>query len=216
MSLTTPQKNKWRRLKAEIIKRPFIAYSIGLTSKDIDELFFDGFPSLDRLERLQQADILLREEKTDRLRPTLIRVVGSRGSVQFANKIGTDGMSIKYIIDKRYKRTPSHDLIAKIEILLNYICEFEVSLEYQSESKVFLINKIDKLALESERVASSLRMLPEYLQKLKPFDKNKNATYYYRDSYVKTSLIYCLDKAISDLEGIRLDVEVVIESYIES
>lgn len=212
MTLNTAQKGKWRRLKSEIIKRPFIAFAIGIKKEDIDRLFYADFPSLEEMEEIHSKNLQLRELNIDRLRPTLTKIVGNRGSVQFADKIGTDSMSIKYIIDKRYKQVPSHDLIAKIEIYLNYLCGFDVSLEYQAEHKTYFAEKTDQLSIEVAKISNSLNYVPGYLQKLKAFDKNNNAGHY-KDDYAITSLTYTLDKSIEDLQEIRLQVETILETF---
>ncbi|RLJ69206.1 hypothetical protein [Pedobacter alluvionis] len=214
MELTTPQKGKWKRLKAEIIERPFIAYSMGLSPKDIERLFLGGYPTLKELDELLAKMLDVREAKIERLRPVLTRVVGHRGSAQFAAKIHTDSMSIKYIIDKRYKSVPSHDLISRIEIYLNYLCDFELSLEYQTEAKLFFSGKIEELSLKASKVSASINTLPGYLEKIKVFDK-KNTSQHYGDKYAIGSLTYHLDKAIEDLQEMRLEVETILENLID-
>jgi hypothetical protein len=215
MELTNAQKSKWRHLKADVLKRPFTAFGIGLLPADIDRLFYGALPTIRELDELGRRMEELKEKNVQRLRPTLTQVVGHRGSAQFAEKIGTDSMSIKYIIDNRYKKVPSHELIAKIEIYLNYLCDYEISLEYQNEARSYFLTKIEAMNLKANAIATDVNELPAMVIKLQPFDK-KNTSYGYRDRWAIGGLFYKLDKSIAELQALRLELESVATNLIDS
>jgi len=170
MILSGGQKRKWLRLKQEIIKRPFLAYKVGLTTSEVDSFFASTFPPSERIDEIDKLLIAERDKKIERLRPTLTKVVGKRVSVRFAEKVGTDGITIKYIIDKK-SRPLSHDLISDIEIFLSYISDFEVSLENQNDAKNYIVNRVDTLKLSIVQIVNSLNWLSPYFEDLKHGDK---------------------------------------------
>lgn len=216
MTLTGNQKRKWLRLKQEIIKRPFLAYKIGLTTKEIENVFSDFFPNGERIEEVDGLLIAERDKKIERLRPTLTAIVGHRGSVQFADKVGTDGMTIKYIIDKK-SRTLSHDLISDIEIFLSYISDFEVSIENQNDANNYIANRADRLKLSTMRVANRLNALFPYFDTVKQRDKKAKKPYpkfsadYYEIEYLQSGLT----EAIAALDKIKLEIDTIIENLLE-
>jgi len=215
MELSNAQKSKWRHLKADVLKRPFIAFGIGLVPADIDRLFYGALPTIEELELLSSRTEELKEKNVQRLRPTLTQVVGHRGSAQFAEKIGTDSMSIKYIIDNRCKKAPSHELIAKVEIYLNYLCDYEISLEYQNEARSYFSTKIETMFLKVNAIAADVHELPAMVNKLLPFDK-RNTSYGYRDRWAVGGLFYKLDKSVAELQALRLELDSVAANLIDS
>ena len=216
MALTGTEKAKWVRLKKEIIKRPFLAYKIGLTSTEVDTLFSTGVPTKQKIEEIDKLLLEVRQINVERLRPTLTRVVGNRGSVQFAEKIDTDGMTIKYIIDNKSMKVPSHDLISKIENHLSYITDFEVSLENQNDEKLFVPNKVDSLKFATLNIVRDLNGLSSFYDDLKIIDKKHKKPFasYKPEQWKINQLQRTLDTSISSLEKIRLEVETIIKEYI--
>jgi hypothetical protein len=217
MALTGIEKTKWIRLKKEIVKRPFLAYRIGLTSEEIESYFSGGIPTKERIEEIDKLLLQVRQKNVERLRTTLTLVVGNRGSVQFAEKIDSDGMTIKYIIDKKTTKIPGHDLISKIENHLSYITEFEVSIENQSDEKLFVPNKIDKIKISTHNIVDKLNGLSPFYEDLKIADKKlkRGFTTIKPEQWRINNLQRTLDSSISELEKIRLEVETIIKEYID-
>lgn len=217
MSTKAAQKAKWHRLRNEIIKRPFLAYKIGLTSSEVESFCSDIMPSN---EKIEEVAVLLQKERLksiERLRPTLVKAVGNRGSVQFADKIDTDGMTIKYIIDGNIKRLPSHDLISRIENHLSYLTDFEVSIENLNDEKIFLANKVDGLRLSILKVISSLNGLDFLFDELKLADKKHKKSFGSptASEWKINELQRMLNNAVTDLEKIRLEVQLIVKDYTE-
>ena len=217
MALTGTEKSKWVRLRKEIVKRPFLAYEIGLTASEVETYFSGVVPTKQKIEEIDKLLLIKRQKNVERFRATLTIAVGNRGAVQFAEKIDSDGMTIKYIIDNKAVKVPSHDLISRIENHLSYITDFEVSIENQNDEKLFVPNKVDNLKLSTITIVNNLNGLSSFYDDLKIADKKHKkgfATYKPGECRIN-QLQKTLDTSISDLEKIRLEVQTIIKEYID-
>lgn len=214
--LSGAQKAKWHRLKGEIIKRPLLAFTIGLDKNEAQTILSNGFPDQKRLDEIDSLLIEERKRKTERLRSTLTRVVGHRGSGKFAEKIGTDGMTIKYIIDRRGKKVPSFDLIAKIEIHLSYVTDFEISFENQPDAIKYLEKSTECLRTRTFKVADELKALNLHFIELNRFDKKSKQHFVVsqRDSWKINHLQYVIKSAIDELNSVQANIETIITDYL--
>lgn len=215
MELTSAEKTKWARLKAEFIKRPFLAYKIGLSATEIGSYFSGIDPISEKVKEIDKLLLVERQKKVDRLRPTLKKIVGPRGSVHFAEKIDADGMTIKYILDNKSAKVPSHDLLSKIEIYLSYLTDFEVSVENLHDEKNFVSTKIDNLKLNVAHIISNLNNLYPYFETLKMADKKKKKTNSkgLSEKWQLDQLNNTLSSSIEKLDKIRQEVEVLVKDY---
>jgi hypothetical protein len=215
MKLSGGDKTKWNRIKSEIVKRPFIAYSIGLTSKEITELFSNAIPTKEKIEEIDKRLIADRAKKTERLRPFLTDLVDNRGSVKFAEKVETDGMTIKYIIDGKSKKPPSYDLISRIEITLSQLTDFTVSLENLNDEKNFVPSRVDSLKLKTVDITNRLFSLTQYFNHLKAIKKieTKPKELYSSDNWQISNLKSGLKSAIHDLEEVSSKLNILIENF---
>ncbi len=217
MDLNGSEKTKWFRLKGEIIKRPFLAYTIGLNQEDINFLFSDNLPSKDKLNYIDKELLRTKEEKVERLRPSLTKFVGHRGSAIFGEKVGVDGMTIKYIIDDRSPKVPSFDLISRIEIFLHYATGYEVSLENQSDLVNYVSNKVDLLKMDTCKVADDLIGLNHNFDVLKLMDKKQRKSYGSTPSedWRLNQLRGTLGASINKLVDIQSSIKILIDNFTE-
>ncbi len=215
--LSGSQKTRWNRLKGEILKRPFLAFTIGLSKQEVEKLFSGGFPTQERLEEIYVLLMNERDKKIERLRNTLTKVVGHRGSAQFAEKVGTDGMTIKYIIDRKNRKPPNFDLIARIEIYLSYVSDFEVSLENQYEADNYLENTVDHLQVQALKIAESIRELNLYFATLKKFDKKSKSQSILgkSETWQLGHLQHSIKSAIDELREIENEVDIIINDLLD-
>lgn len=214
MKLSGGDKAKWNRIKSEIIKRPFIAYSIGLSSKELNDLFSDEEPTKEQIDELDKRLITDRANKTERLRPFLADLVDHRGSVKFAEKVETDGMTIKYIIDKKSKKPPSYDLISRIELTLNQLTEFAISIENLNDKKNHVPNKVDGLKLKTVDIANRLFSLTQHFNYLRAAKKIeiKKTDFYTSDNWQIGSLKSGIESSIRELEEVKKQLNILIEN----
>ena len=55
MKLSGTQKTQWQKLKAEIVKRPLLAFIAGLSKEEVTAYLNDEEPSVVRLEEINHA-----------------------------------------------------------------------------------------------------------------------------------------------------------------
>ena len=217
MELSGSEKTKWLRLKGEIVKRPFLAYTIGLSQEDVNSLFSENWPSKEKLSYIDQQLQKVKEQKVERLRPFLTKVVGNRGSSQFGEKVGVDGMTIKYIIDDRSKKVPSFDLISRIEIFLSYSVAYEVSLENQNDLINYVSNKVDMLKTDTFKVADDIRGLNHNFDVLKLLDKQQKKSFGNpkSDDWRLSQLRSTISSSINKLVDIQSAIKILIDNFTE-
>lgn len=216
MNLSPSQKSSWSKIKTDILKRPLLLFRIGLNHSESSNILSDNYPEKSTFEYIKEELIKIRVENINRLKPALNDFVNHRGSNKIAKKIGTDGMTIKYIIDgKLNKRLPSHDLISKIEIYLSYKVNYDISLENKQDELKYLPNKIDELKLLNQAAIQHIletKMGFDKLKMLKKHDIKENVKIL--DLWEISSLKYHLRNAIETLEQIETDTHQLIEIHI--
>ena len=216
MELTGTQKNKWLKLKAEIIKRPFLAFIAQLSFDEINAFLQNEFPTAERLEEINKLLLSDREKKTERLQPLLLKKVGHRGSVKLANKLGVSDTTIKKIIDKKSTAPPSYDLLGNIEMYLFYTSDYKLSIEHLNVSKDYVGNKVSQAKGDIEKIICTLRWIVEFADELKEADKK--VKHYFGEKKPNTWIIEQIqtkiDTSIEELKNIKSDIETLAEDFI--
>ena len=146
--------NKWSHLKSEIKLRPMLAYRIGIP---IDKLqyYLYSTPSEEEILRIEKIIFNDRAEKTIKIRNALSKIVGYRETVEFSEKIGISDSKLRDIIQEKDK-TPSYDIINRIEVFLNAVSDFEISIENLIYAEYFIENEFESLAGKIHKVGENL------------------------------------------------------------
>ncbi|MCX6318117.1 MAG: hypothetical protein NTW29_12560 [Bacteroidetes bacterium] len=218
MELTGPSKTKWLKIKADIIKRPFLSFIIKLSENEMITYFInDQFPDKERIEEIYRTLINDRKNKANKLKDILATKVGHRGSVRFANKIGVSDTTIRNIIDKKYKFPPSYDILCKIETYLSYTTKFQVSLEHLNIANSFVSETIDQLKEEALKIFDIFKWIAFHLDELKLADKH--IKHYFGDKKANKLTIgqiqRNIEKAIEDLSNLKLDIDTLVQDFCE-
>lgn len=215
MNLTATEKTSWSKIKSELLKRPLLLFRIGLNQTETSNLLTNTYPDKQTLSFIKEELTKIRLENTERLKTSLTDIVNHRGSTTIAKKIGTDGMTIKYIVDgKQKKQPPSHDLISKIELYLSYKMDYEISLENKQDEVRYLPNEIDRLKLSTQEVGLIIVESKRGFDKLQQLKKgNHKENTKTLDYYEINRLKHQLRRAIETLENIESKTLQIIENH---
>ncbi len=207
---------KWARIKKDMLERPFLAFKIGLTPEEVEVYFGEGRPSPQRILEIDQLLDQEQAKKIARMQPVLAKLVGPRGASQFAEKMGLDGMTIKYIIEGN-SRLLGHDMISKIEVFLSYITDFIVSLENQQDTKYHIRLQANRLKLSTEKVATKLQSVLPYFDDLPVRDKKSKKVFgkYPGDDFKIRQLESTLKHSITALQEVQAELNDLVEHFIQ-
>ena len=218
MKLSGTQKTQWQKLKAEIVKRPLLAFIAGLSKEEVNTYLNDGEPTATRLEEINNALLQDRIKKTERVREALATKVGHRGAVRFANKIGVSDGTIRNIIDRKYKVPPSYDLLGRIEIYLYYSSDFSLSPEQIHVQKSFVQSRVHSLAAQTRSVSQRLVWAADEFGRVIAHDK-KIKRYVGGpqpgkfDKFPLDEAQDSITQAIETLNHIKAEIGVLIEDF---
>lgn len=196
---------RWADIKKQIKQRQLLAYIVGIPAEKWDTYMGSTLPDKTEINRIYNAIENDRIKKTARIKDGLSKIVGYRESKEFAKRSGVSDSHIRNIIEGKVLKA-SYDIINRLELFLSTaLPDFEPSIEnpltLKSYSKEF-----------TQGIADSIH------------DITKNLGYYsfqlinsiHRPQEMRYSNLFsAIDRAIDDLNEIKLNVGYFWKTYIE-
>ncbi len=167
MQLTGGQKNKWIRLKKELLKRPLLITILPYNKDILYQYLTNTFPEKEIIERVDSILLKKRSELCDTLREELSIVVPYREAPHYSKLIGISDTIIRNIIDDKLKTPVSFDTILKIEVYLHLISNYEISELNKSLLKPYLDNVFCDLSNKLRKVSEEIFLLSSRIDSLK-------------------------------------------------
>jgi len=163
----------WKDVKLSIQTRPILMYLLSVPIEEVNTFLLKA-PQPEEVERLRAIIAKDREEKTIRLKEYLTKVVNYREITYTANRIGISNTSLKNIIEGKTKKA-TYEMIDKIELFLSTIdgLGFEVSLGNQLTIQKHLLNEIQPITQNINRIGLSLINSVEYLTFIAKYHSDK-------------------------------------------
>lgn len=203
--------NKWQLIKTELKKRPFLAVRLGWSIEDIEK-YFAITPSEVEVEKVDRILLHDRLAKSKLLSIELKKIVGHRSAVKISDQIGISDTALRKIIEQP-NHTASYDIIFKIEMYLNAIVGYKISIEntglaanYINSSLNSVSNKVNALSQQLQHLSISIKDLEKYKISKKILANQ---------SFILTSPSQSLSHVIEELLKIKEELANFIELYIK-
>jgi len=203
-------KQRWIDIKKTIKQRPLLAYITGIPFNEW-YTYMNSVPVEIEVDRIYNAILDDRNEKTKKIKYELQKVVGYREAKQFSQKIGISDTTIREIIEGK-KSAAGYGVIDKMEIFLNAINpDFEISLENPLSKELIVRDEFDEIISEIRDISNSL--LRESFE-LKDVAKKMRANIDWRGQLIEPSS--GVNYQISRLSRIKNNIELIFDTYIKN
>lgn len=202
--------NKWSDLKKQIKSRPLLAYIVGIPIDQYNE-YIHTTPENEEVLRIEQIILQDRKIKTERIKQALQQLVGYRETVQAAYKIGISDTTIRNILSG-VKKGAGYDVINRLEIYLNAVSDFELSIENNLSPADFLINETNAVSDTLRNISIRLSDMHWDITKMARTKKlPERGAFFETKPYRPTDT---LRSEIERLQKITERLDILIDTYI--